>query len=190
MEDGLTEVQSLLPHLNHHSSEDGSKREDIEENEEGFVSTEKIENDIKEKDLGIDEAKEVNDGGEGGGVINNLISTFMTPLSPRTGKPNFQHESGNEVFEKDEEVDHNNGKEKGLISNLVSNFFHRSEKENEDEEIIVDEKIKRLKTEHEDNSGGGGFIHDIVSHLHSPLSDDAAPTADEATILINSLVRD
>jgi len=160
MEDGVTEIPNMFPPLNQ-ISQDESKREDAKEKEEGFVSTEKVEK-IKE---------EGKDSSGGGGVISNLISTFMTPSSPRTEKDTTQDESGNEVLEKKEEVDNNDG-EKGLISNLVSNFFHKRESEEvvvekEEEEIKVDEKIKRLKTENEANggNGGGGFIHDIVSHL-------------------------
>ncbi|GAU29763.1 hypothetical protein TSUD_161680 [Trifolium subterraneum] len=202
MEDGVTEVHSLFPPRNH-NSEERSKRKYNEENEEGFVnSTGKAEK-VKESGLDIDEAKNSSSGGGGGGVISNFISNLMTPLSPRTGKVTTEDESGNGVVEKEEEIG-NNGGEKGVISNLVSNFFHRNEceegvvetekdKEN-DEEIKADEKIKRLKTDENeangDSSGGGGLIHDIVSHLPTSIPDDAAPTADEATFLINSLVRD
>ncbi|XP_058739766.1 uncharacterized protein LOC131611963 [Vicia villosa] len=177
MEDAVNEV----PSLNHNSEDDGSKGKALEEK-------------VKDKDT--------NGGGGGGGVINNFISTFMTPLSPRIEKLTTPPQDGseNKVFEK--EVDENGGGRKGVISNLVSNIFHRSEKneegmvEKEDEEIKVDEKVKRLKTENEANNGGGesggggGFIHDIVSHLPTSIPDDAGPTADEAAILINSLVRD
>ncbi|XP_045795747.1 uncharacterized protein LOC123890228 isoform X2 [Trifolium pratense] len=197
MEDGVTEVRSLFPPPNH-NPEEGSKRKYNEENEEGFVSTEKAEK-VKQKGLDIEEAKDSSSGG--GGVISNFISNFMTPLSPRTGKVTTEDESGNEVFEKEEEIG-NNGGEKGVISNLVSNFFHRNESEEgvvktenkekeDDEEIKGGEKIKRLKTDQTEanggSSGGGGLIHDIVSHLPTSIP---APTADEATILINSLVRD
>ncbi|AES79573.1 hypothetical protein MTR_7g069930 [Medicago truncatula] len=183
MEDGVIETPNMFPPMNQ-NSQDESKRKDAKE-KEGLVSTEKDEKMKQEEE---EEAKESSGGG---GVISNLISTFITPSSPRNEKVTAQDESGNEVLEKKEEVDQDGG-EKGLISNLVSNFFHKREcegvVEKEDEEIKVDEKIKRLKTENDANggNGGGGFIHDIVSHL----PDDAAPTADEATILINSLVRD
>ncbi|KAL5058217.1 hypothetical protein RYX36_029821 [Vicia faba] len=177
MEDSVTEVPSP-----NHNSEDGYKRKDLEE---------------KEKDRDINDG---GGGGGGGGVINNFISTLMTPLSPRIGKSTTPQDGGeNGVFEK--EVDDNGGGgRKGVINNLVSNLFYRSEKneesvaEKEDEEIKADEKVKRLKTENEGNGGGGGggggFIHDIVSHLPTSIPDDAGPTADEAAILINSLVRD
>lgn len=120
-------------------------------------------------------------GGGGGGVINNFISTLMTPLSPRIEKfTTPQDGGGNGVFEKEVDLNGGGGR-KGVINNLVSNLFHRSEKneqgvvEKEDEEIKADEKNKRLKTENEVNggggsgSGGGGFIHDIVSHLPTSI---------------------
>jgi hypothetical protein len=182
MEDGVTEVHSLFPPANH-NSEEGSKRKYKEEKEEGFVSTEKAEK-VKEKGLeDIDEAKDSSSGG--GGVISNFISNFMTPLSPKTGKVTTEDESGNGVFEKEKEEEiGNNGGEKGVISNLVSNFFHRNEseegvvkskkdkEEEDDEEIIADGKIKRLKTDQNEadgDNGGGGLIHDIVSHLPTSI---------------------
>lgn len=162
MEDGVIETPNMFPPMNQ-NSQDESKRKDAKE-KEGLVSTEKDEKMKQEEE---EEAKESSGGG---GVISNLISTFITPSSPRNEKVTAQDESGNEVLEKKEEVDQDGG-EKGLISNLVSNFFHKREcegvVEKEDEEIKVDEKIKRLKTENDANggNGGGGFIHDIVSHL-------------------------
>ncbi|KAK7294742.1 hypothetical protein RJT34_17638 [Clitoria ternatea] len=126
MEDGVTDVQSLVPPLSPNEPK-------CEEKEQGLVSTEKEED-------------------HSGGLINNLIS-ILTPTI--------------EGFKSEEE----NGE---------------TEKEKEQEEIKVDDKIKRLKTEHD----GGGIIHNIVSHLPTSIPDDAVPTADEATILINSLVRD
>ncbi|XP_020206603.1 uncharacterized protein LOC109791690 isoform X2 [Cajanus cajan] len=157
MEDGGTNAKSLDPHLN---SEDGSKREDVEEKEESGVE---------------------------GGLMNNLIST----LSPTNiGKSNENESDGDDGERK--RVDE--GGEGGFISKMVSNFFHQSEGEGvveneedkEEEEIKGGERIKRLKTEN-----NGGIIHNIVSHLPAAsIPDGAVPTADEATFLINSLVRD
>ncbi|KAG5010047.1 hypothetical protein AAZX31_07G145100 [Glycine max] len=144
-------------------SEDGSKREDT-----------------------------TSESGGGGGLINNLVSTLIAPLSPSIGKAT-EHESGADDDGEKEGVD---GCEEGggIIRKMVSNFFHQSEgegvveaeedKEEEDEIMAGGEKIKRLKTE------TGGIIHNIVSHLPASIPDGAVPTADEATILINSLVRD
>lgn len=179
MEDSVAEDERYqIPPMNH-SSEDGSKRDDDdadgkEEKKEGFVPTEKV----KQEDL--------YDSGGGGGIINNLISNLITPLSPRNGKASTEHENrngnGNEVFEREEgtAVENNGGEaDKGVFSNLVSNFFHSTpsegeegvvleteKKHNEVEVIIGDEnKIKRQKTE----NGGGGIIREIVSHLPPSL---------------------
>lgn len=178
MEDSVTEDERYqIPPMNH-NSEDGSKRDDDddddgkEEKKEGFVSIE------KEKQEDLDDS-----GGGGGGIINNFISNLMTPLSPRNGKATTEHENGNgnEVFERAEgtAVENNGGGEadKGVIRNLVSNFFHSTSSEGEEgkvletekkhkevEEIIGDEnKIKRQKTEN------GSIIHEIVSHLPPSL---------------------
>jgi len=145
MEDGLTNVESLVPPPNP-NSEDGSKREEEkEEVEEGFEK-------VKEEDVGKDDK-------DGGGLINNLIS-FITPLSPSMGKPS-QHESDDDSGGDDggkEGVDGCGKREGGVISKMVSNFFHQGEGEGEDEEeIMAGEKVKRLKTE------DGGIIHNIAS---------------------------
>ncbi|KAG4936926.1 hypothetical protein AAZX31_18G186600 [Glycine max] len=152
-------------------SEDGSKIED--------TTSEKVEKVKEEEDIGKEES--------GGGLINNLVSTLITPLSPGIGKAT-ENESGADA---DEDEGENEG---GIISKMVSNFFHQSEgegvveaeedKEQEEEIMAGGEKIKRLKTEN------GGIIHNIFSHLPASIPDGAVPTADEATFLINSLVRD
>jgi len=144
MEDGLTNVESLVPPPNP-NSEDGSKREEEkEEVEEGFEK-------VKEEDVGKDD--------KDGGGLNNLIS-FITPLSPSMGKPS-QHESDDDSGGDDggkEGVDGCGKREGGVISKMVSNFFHQGEGEGEDEEeIMAGEKVKRLKTE------DGGIIHNIAS---------------------------
>ncbi|CAL0304415.1 unnamed protein product [Lupinus luteus] len=153
MEDGLTEVQSLL----HHSlnQEDGSKRED----KDGFVSIEKVEK-VKEEDVG---EKDIGKGcvtSDGGGIFNNFISSLVTPSSPRIDEKVIEHENGNEEGvrkgEHGEKRRVENSGEGGVISNLVSNFFHQSEAENEKEkeENEVGEKIKRMKREKEDLANG------------------------------------
>ena len=183
MEDGVIEVQSLLPPLNL-NPEDASEREDDEKKEDGKVEG------VKQEDIGVEHTGKDGAAKDEGkrGLINSLISTLVSPLSPRTGKAT-EHESGNGVFNSkegaaDDGVDHgerggvDNSGEGGLISNIVSNLFHQSGgevvvenvKEKEDEEVMVDEKIKRVKTENGANNGGGGsIIHDIVSHLPPSL---------------------
>ncbi|KAK7287224.1 hypothetical protein RIF29_00366 [Crotalaria pallida] len=188
MEDGLTEVQSLL-HPQSLNQEDESKREDNKEKRDEFVSignVEKVkEEDHSEKDTG--KGCVGSDGDVSGGLFNNLISSLVTPSSPRIDEKVPQHESGNEVFNLEEgtiassgekrRVESENGGEGGLISNFVSNFFHQSEgeggvvdeKEKEEEKDVIVEKIKRVKTEEMTNGGGGSIIDNIVSHLHPSL---------------------
>ena len=126
-------------------SEDGSKIED--------TTSEKVEKVKEEEDIGKEES--------GGGLINNLVSTLITPLSPGIGKAT-ENESGADA---DEDEGENEG---GIISKMVSNFFHQSEGEGvveaeEDEIMAGGEKIKRLKTEN------GGIIHNIFSHLPASI---------------------
>nr|XP_017191902.2 uncharacterized protein LOC108174883 [Malus domestica] len=92
----------------------------------------------------------------------------------------------------------------GFFSNLISNFFNPSngdegggggevdEVNKEAEKVMKDIGNKRMKTadEAEEGGGGGGIIDNIVSHLPISLPDDAAPTTDEASILITSIVKD
>ncbi|BAT84044.1 hypothetical protein LR48_Vigan03g083100 [Vigna angularis] len=163
MEEGGTNVESLVPpSLN---SEDGSEREE-----------EEVEK-AKEDDVGKEEK-------DSGGIINNFIA-FITPLSP---KPSHNDESVAPAAAADDD-----GEKGGVIRKMVSSFFHHSEgeegvvvreEEKDEEETMADEKVKRFKTEN------GGIIHNIASRLPAPVPDDAVPTADEATFLINSLVRD
>ncbi|KAK7395071.1 hypothetical protein VNO78_15613 [Psophocarpus tetragonolobus] len=122
MEECGTNVESWVAPLN---SEEGSKREeDVEEKEE-----------------------KVEDAG-GGGLINNFISTLVTPLSPSNEKAT-QHQS----------VDAGEGG--GLVSKMVSNFFHQSEGV---VEIMPGEKSKRFKTQN------GGIIHNIMARRVHPTS--------------------
>ncbi|KAL9315280.1 hypothetical protein ACSQ67_016281 [Phaseolus vulgaris] len=177
MEDGGTNVKSLVPAPNL-NSEDGSKREQEEE-----VKVEEGVEKVKEEDVGKEDK-------DSGGIINNFIS-FITSSSPRTGKPS-QH--GSDVVVDDDDDGEKGGgdgcgeRRGGVIRKMVSSFFHQSEGEgvveSEEKETMAAEKVKRLKTEN------GGIIHDIASHLPASVPDGAVPTADEATLLINSLVRD
>lgn len=121
---------------------------------------------------------------------------MITPLSPSIGKTT-EHESVDDADDGSDQIEREkrgvgDGGEGGLISKMVSNFFHQSEgheglvesKDKEEEELMAGGKIKRQKTE------DGSIIRNIVSHLPDSIPDDVVPTADEATILINSLVRD
>ncbi|OMO84954.1 hypothetical protein CCACVL1_10510 [Corchorus capsularis] len=92
------------------------------------------------------------------GFINHFISNLVTG-------------GGGDA---DEENEPDGGKKEeqggGILDHIISN--------------LVGEETKTEKTE-EGEGGGGGFIDNIVSHLPTSLPDDAAPTTDEATILIH-----
>ncbi|XP_022747599.1 uncharacterized protein LOC111297211 [Durio zibethinus] len=142
------------------------------------------------------DADEVNQGGKetipeggkneekGGGLLDHIISNLVTPLSPKTGNiiqgkvEAFDARSENESgFGSEEEVGGGAGSGGGFINNIVSNLFHHSEgevgestEENKKEEMVkVGEENKAdLKA---DESGGGGIIDSIVSHLPTSLPD-------------------
>ncbi|TXG58885.1 hypothetical protein EZV62_016714 [Acer yangbiense] len=161
------------------------------------------------------ETAEVEDGGGGerrsGGLLDNLIHNLVSPLSPKTVHKRVDEEE--KVFERSEnesskrtktEKDHVGGDGTGgVIKNVISNLFHSNEAQNEkknnnedeeeEEEVVkVVEENGKVKTEEEEGGGGGGgFIDNIVSHLPASLLDDrAAPTTDEASILIHSIIHD
>ncbi|KAM1198558.1 hypothetical protein ACFX13_010134 [Malus domestica] len=147
----------------------------------------------------------------GGGIITHLTSIVL----PRSGskgedagkrKGEFEVDDvGNEEYsaksEREGGGENGNG---GFFSNLISNFFNPSngdegggggevdEVNKEAEKVMKDIGNKRMKTadEAEEGGGGGGIIDNIVSHLPISLPDDAAPTTDEASILITSIVKD
>ncbi|KAL7133999.1 hypothetical protein ABFS83_12G178800 [Erythranthe nasuta] len=108
------------------------------------------------------------DNSSGGGTLSELICALV---------------SRDEIEQKEEEEGSNNNRSSGggggggggIINNLVSEILHQS-------------------GEHDDEDDGNesqlGFIDTIISHLPSPLHDDAAPASDEACILIHSIVHD
>ncbi|KAH0995214.1 hypothetical protein GBA52_019078 [Prunus armeniaca] len=165
---------------------------------------------------GGDEGK---DEEKGGGLITHLISIVSPRSTPKAGevakrKVEFEVEDdiGNRGFSgksKPEQdvgsVSENNSG--GVISNLISNFFNQGdgggggggendEVDKEAEKVIEDVGNKRMKIveeekgEVEGGGGGGGIFDNFVSHLPTSLPDDAAPSTDEASILITSIVRD
>lgn len=179
MEDCVTDGQSLRLSLNL-NPEDGSNREDNGEKATGFVSKGQVAEETEEKIDG--------EANGGGGLISNLISSLVTPLSPRTGGVAEQHGNGNRVPESqafaagagsdDRGGGTENGEEgRGLISNLISNFFHqneglvvKNEKDDEDQQgKTEEEEDQQRETEEESNGGGGGIIDNIASHLPSSL---------------------
>ncbi|MCD9642719.1 hypothetical protein HAX54_029627 [Datura stramonium] len=122
------------------------------------------------------------DKGKEGGLINHLITNLM---SPRAGEA--RNKERNDLFEvKDEDeredIASNDSGGGGIINNLISNIFHPTENSSGG----GGQKGDMKKTEEESAS----VLDNIVSHLPTPLADDAAPATDEASILIHSIVHD
>ncbi|XP_057801139.1 uncharacterized protein LOC131016461 [Salvia miltiorrhiza] len=74
----------------------------------------------------------------------------------------------------------------GVFGNFISGILHPSGGGDEREgSAAVDEREGSAASD-----GGGGLIDNIASHLPAPLSDDAAPATEEASILIHSIIHD
>lgn len=125
------------------------------------------------------------------GFINHLLFNLVSGGEAEEEK----------VDKEDDEKSKDEDKGGGLISHLISNLVSpRSQKPGKVEPFEVENggskaeenvgvdgnggRLKQGKTEGE--SSGGGVIKNLISHL----PDDAAPTADEAAILIHSIVHD
>ncbi|KAK6231172.1 hypothetical protein QUC31_011526 [Theobroma cacao] len=210
MEDVVAEAESLLHPINLSGDEVIEERQNPEAAKQeggdragGFINH-LISNlvtggDADEEKQDEQADKETIPEDKGGGILDHMISNLVTPSSPQAGNITqgkveaFDVRSENESgFRSEEEVGGGGRGGGGLINNIVSNLFHHSEgevrespDENKKEEMVkVGEETKAEKTEG-GGGGGGGIIENIVSHLPISLPDDAAPTSDEATILIH-----
>ncbi|KAL5550753.1 hypothetical protein UlMin_000929 [Ulmus minor] len=143
----------------------GKESEEQEEGQEDDRTQKSIVNDDK-----VEEKR--------GGVITNLLSNLVSPRAGEVTKQRFETPDGDS---KEEDL----GNRGGIVRKIVSNLFDHSRGE-EREKREVEEGRKKPKIE-EEQGRRGGIIDNLVSHLKS---DDAIPTSDEATILINSIVRD
>ncbi|KAF5476318.1 hypothetical protein F2P56_008048 [Juglans regia] len=121
------------------------------------------EKDDEEK-RGIVSEEGVDHDDKGGGFISHLISNLLSSHSPKAGKDSKQKV---EAFEGDNRVSKAE-EDAGSDSNGVG--------------------LQKGKSQEE--SGGGGIIENLVSHLPAPLQDDVATTPDEASILIHSIIHD
>ncbi|KAL3830215.1 hypothetical protein ACJIZ3_019017 [Penstemon smallii] len=117
-----------------------------------------------------------------GGFINNLITNLVSPLSPKS-KAEEEGTTTTTTFAEDEKLDTGGG----IFSDLISGILHQSEGDKEKDD--GNEKVQKQEEVGGDGAGRG-LIDNIVSHLPSPLADDAAPATDEASLLIHSIVRD
>ncbi|KAK8561598.1 hypothetical protein V6N13_149237 [Hibiscus sabdariffa] len=128
---------------------------------------------------------------KGGGLFEHIISNLVSPLSPRTGgKVEAFNDTSTTASENKAEEEGGGGG--GLINNLMSNLFQQSEGEEGEESKNKKQKVEVEVEVGEDESkaektegGGGGIIGNIVSQLPTSLPDSAAPSSDEATILIH-----
>ncbi|KAK9290212.1 hypothetical protein L1049_008378 [Liquidambar formosana] len=193
MEDSVTEDERLVLPMNPSSSRgakeekheekryEEAKRGGAEERGSGIISSfisnlvsgggaheDKVDKDHNGEDRG--KASEGKDEEKGGGLIDQLISNLVSPLSP---KPGDVTERKVEVFD---------GENRG-----------RSEVEGGEKEDSGGEKAKGDKANEQaktEDEGGGGIIDNIISHLPTSLPDAAAPSTEEASILIHSIVHD
>ncbi|KAJ6316017.1 hypothetical protein OIU78_019320 [Salix suchowensis] len=132
-----------------------------------------------------------------GSLLNHIFSNLVS-----NGEADHEGKGGKE---EDEE------KGGGLLDNIISNLVSRSSKkegEKEQHEVfqardgggttedqaqkkqkvaVVDEESEKVRAEED---GGGGIIDRIISHFPTSLPDAAAPSTDEASILIHSIIHD
>ncbi|KAF3973942.1 hypothetical protein ACB098_09G083900 [Castanea mollissima] len=193
MEDSIIETENLVHPTNlspkgvskvreDHEEEDDDKKDHEakggEERQAGFINNllskivpggeaeeEKEHDEDRRGSFGEDKYED-----KGVGLISHYISNLVSPLSPKAGKFTGQRvedfEAGNGGSSKVEE-DVGGGRSGG--------------------------QLKQGKIEEEEGEGGGGkggIIDNLVSHLPASLTDNAAPTADEASILIHSIIHD
>lgn len=139
---------------------------------------------------------------ESGGLINHLISNLVSPImSPRETNnkrkaDEFETElkqegerSGGLFSKSGEESGVSSSSDGGIFKGLISNSFHQDQGQGgggEERKLKdVNQVAEQVKSER-----GGGLGESLVSSLPTPLSEDAAPTTDEASILIHSIVHE
>ncbi|XP_059461489.1 uncharacterized protein LOC132190497 isoform X1 [Corylus avellana] len=130
------------------------------------------------------------------GFINHLLCNLVSGGGRGGGREEEEEKEDDEkkrsinVSEVEDE-DKAKGGGGGLISHLISNLVSPiSPKVGKVEAFDGNGGLlKQGKTEDE-GGGGGGVIENLVSRLPSPLQDDVAPTTDEASILIHSIIHD
>ncbi|XP_021908740.1 cilia- and flagella-associated protein 251 isoform X2 [Carica papaya] len=183
--------------------EDGSGGD--ERKESGFISN-LISNLVlsreSEEEKAEEEQEERKDEEKGGGLLSNLISNLVSPVtSPKPiengvkvedfeGKDGIRNEDGGTRSEAEVGTSDAGG---GPAHSFINNFFHKKcegklgKNEQEIQKIeTVQKKNEPVKSDKDEGGGGGGgLISNIISHLP-----DAAPSTDEASILIHSIVHD
>ncbi|KAI5325968.1 hypothetical protein L3X38_035042 [Prunus dulcis] len=220
MEDVIPESESLLLPLNlSPKGGGGAKAEEGHQEANGSEGRETggEDREVEKEKASMNGGDEGKDEEKGGGLITHLMSIVSPKSTPKAGevakrKVEFEVEDdiGNGGFsdKSKPEQDVASGSENnggGFISNLISNFFNQGDGggRGENDEVDKAEKVmkdvgnKRMKMVEEEKGeveggggGGGGIIDNFVSRLPTSLPDDAAPSTDEASILITSIVRD
>ncbi|KNA18757.1 hypothetical protein SOVF_067890 [Spinacia oleracea] len=157
--------------------------------------------------------------GGGGGLLDNLLAKLASPRTPKAigdqvfeGNTNHSDDNDDACVQGSGDGDSSGGGEGsesggGGVINLISSLFHRSsEGEGEGEEDVkknsndgseesLECKNESKKAEEESEGGGGGGggggnSNGGTSFISSLVQDAAAPEADEASILIHSIIHD
>ncbi|XP_071691041.1 uncharacterized protein [Rutidosis leptorrhynchoides] len=122
--------------------------------------------------------------GTGTGFFNQIMTNLVD--SP---KSNLQTDDGSK---KNDIV--GEGEDGGNINNFISNIFSKN---NNGTEVAVEEKDSvadavpaPVVDDDGQNQNDDGVIDNIVAQLPRTLSEDAAPAADEASILMHSIIHD
>ncbi|XP_002323020.2 uncharacterized protein LOC7460393 [Populus trichocarpa] len=163
MEDGVTIAESLL-HLEEEEDDDEkvNLRESGEDRPSGSLLNHIFSNLVSRGEADHEEKGGKEENGENrGGLLDNIISNLVSPSSKKEQHEVSQARDGGGAAE--------------------------DQAQKKQKVTVVDEESEKVKAEEE---GGAGIIDHIVSHFLTSLPDDAAPTTDEATILIHSIIHD
>lgn len=113
-----------------------------------------------------------------GGFITHIISNSVSPLSPKVGEVTELQPEFSKVDSRDSKSEEDvgvGGHGVGIINNLVSIIFHRSnggeqsDEHKEAERLNIVEGREKPEAEEEGEGGGGGLIDNIASHLPTSL---------------------
>ncbi|KAM7264497.1 hypothetical protein ACFE04_002180 [Oxalis oulophora] len=173
---------------------------------------ENLVNDQKTTSSSSSNEEETHDDNNKEGYLGNLIHNLLSP-SPRAASGGDHDDVDRKIKRQKScefEGDFNggggggDGGEGGVVGNMLSNLFHKNgggdeeinkvddddEKREIVDEVEVEEAEVVVVNVNEDSVSGGGIISNIISNLSYSLPDDAAPSSDEASILIHSIIHD
>ncbi|XXG39783.1 hypothetical protein AAC387_Pa01g0654 [Persea americana] len=195
MEDSIEESESLVSHLNFDPKEGGDKEKagDGKEVKAGLDDEERGVGTVKE------EMKE-GEGGVGGGIINQLISSLLKPKGEEDhegeGKRGLEDEVGGVEEVKEEKKEEEGESGGGVINQFISNLLNSNGEEDEEKgkvELNDEERgIEQVKEEEKEEETGG-VINNLLSNfpvsLPPAISDDVVPETGEASLLL-SIIED